>query len=221
MNLLHAVVPAAFALPAWLILAPALVLAVRAVRGPFLARGAAEHAWLGGAVCIALLWMLEIKVGPGPRFGMLGAGLYAIVFGRARGALGLMLALVVHTALAHGAWRNLALNGLLFAFLPAMIAGTLQQRLESTLPHNLFVFIIGNGMFATLLATAVTSVALIETALATGAAPQVADLGSYLAAALLLSWSEAIVSGMLFSALVVFLPAVVLTYRRDLYLPGR
>ena len=38
-------------------------------------------------------------------------------------------------------------------------------------------------------------------------------------AAKLLAWSEAIVSGMLFSALVIFLPSIVLTYRRDLYLP--
>jgi uncharacterized membrane protein len=80
---------------------------------------------------------------------------------------------------------------------------------------------IGNGMFTSLAATALTSVALMATAVGAGAAPLAADLGYYISAALLLAWGESIVSGMLFSALVIFLPAVVLTYRRDLYLPVR
>jgi uncharacterized membrane protein len=42
-------------------------------------------------------------------------------------------------------------------------------------------------------------------------------LGTYVGATLLLAWSEAIVSGMLLSALVVFRPDVVLTYREELY----
>ena len=39
--------------------------------------------------------------------------------------------------------------------------------------------------------------------------------------ALLLAWGEALASGMLFSALVIFSPHLVLTYRQDLYLPPR
>jgi uncharacterized membrane protein len=217
-NLLHVDVHPGIALLAWLILAPALVLAVRASRGGFFAHEFVKDAWLGGAVCVALLWTFEVKVGAGPRFGMLGSGLYALVFGRSRGMLGLMLALVTHTALDHGSWLNLGVNGVLFAVLPTMIASTLQQRIEAALPHNLFVFMIGNGMFVTLIATAVTSLALISIALGTGASAPVVDVGEYLGAALLLAWSEAIVSGMLLSALVVFLPGVVLTYRADLYL---
>jgi uncharacterized membrane protein len=220
-NLLHTAVDAGTALLAWVILAPALWLALRAARGRFFPGAFVENAWLGGAVCVALLWLFEVKVGNGPRFGMLGCGLYALVFGRSRGMLGLMLALILHTALNHGAWRNLGLNGVLFAVLPAMIAGTVQQCIELRLPRNLFVFIIGNGMFATLAATVVTSLLLMATALVTGASPPVAVLGDYVGAAMLLAWSESIVSGMLFSALVIFLPAIVLTYQRDRYLPAR
>jgi len=216
-NLLHIGVGAPLALLGWILLLPVLRGAWRARRGGVLELGLAEDAWLGGAVGIALLWTLEIKVGGGPRFGMLGAALYVLVFGRARGLLGLVLALLVHTALDHGSWRNLGLNGLLFAVLPAYLTAALQRRIETHLPHNPFVFMIGNGMFTTLAATAVTSLALIATALAAGAAPPVADLGAYLGAALLLAWSEAIVSGMLLSALVVFQPALVHTYRAELY----
>jgi len=47
------------------------------------------------------------------------------------------------------------------------------------------------------------------------------QLGDHLAYSLLLAWGEALLSGMLFSALVVFLPQAVLTYRQDVYLPPR
>jgi uncharacterized membrane protein len=221
MNLLHYRASVWLVLLGWLVFAPALLLTLRGVRRRFVERGLVEHAWLGGAVCVALLWMFEVRVGNGPAFGMLGCGLYALVFGRDRAILGLTLALVLHTALNDGAWANLGLNGVLFALVPALIAGTLQRRIEAHLPHNLFVFIIGNGMFATLVATAVTSLALIGASLAGGASHAVADLGEYVGAAMLLAWSEAIVSGMLFSALVIFLPAVVLTFHEDIYLPRR
>jgi uncharacterized membrane protein len=220
-NLLHVNVHPGIAMLGWALLMPALVLAVRASRRGFFGHDIVKDAWFGGAVLVALLWTFEVKVGVGPRFGMLGCGLFALVFGRSRGILGLMLALILHTALNHGSWRNLGLNGILFAVLPTMIASVLQRRIEATLPHNLFVFMIGNGMFVTLIATSVTSLALMATALGTGVSAPVADLGEFLGAALLLAWSESIVSGMLLSALVVFLPIVVLTYRADIYLARR
>ncbi|HEX7156466.1 MAG TPA: energy-coupling factor ABC transporter permease [Burkholderiaceae bacterium] len=221
MNLLHSQASIGLVWLGWLLFAPALLWVLRGVRRHIAERGLVEHAWLGGAVCVALLWMLEVRIGNGPGFGMLGCGLYALVFGRDRAILGLTLALVLHTALNDGAWANLGLNGVLFAMVPALIAGAVQRRIETYLPHNVFVFIIGNGMFATLAATVVTSLALIGVSLAGGASHAVADLGEYVGAAMLLAWSEAIVSGMLFSALVIFLPAVVLTFRQDVYLPRR
>jgi uncharacterized membrane protein len=46
-------------------------------------------------------------------------------------------------------------------------------------------------------------------------------VADHVAYSLLLAWGEAILSGMLFSALVLFTPQLVLTYRQDLYLPRR
>jgi len=221
LDLLYTDVPLALALLGWALLLPALAVALHAVRDGFLKGSAAEHAWLGGAAAVALLWIFQVRVGDGPSFGLLGCALYAMLFGRARGMLGLTLALIMHTALHDGAWLNLGINGMLFAVLPALVVGQMLRTIEAALPHSVFIFMIGNGMFTSLAATALTSVALMATAVGAGAAPLAADLGDYISAALLLAWGESIVSGMLFSALVIFLPAVVLTYRRDLYLPVR
>lgn len=222
MNLLNAQVSLELALLGWALFLPAILLSLRQVWRSFLPEGSQQHAWLAGLVVIAFLWTLQVKTGDGIAFGMLGAALYALLFGRARAILGLFAALVLHNALADANWLNLGLNGLLFAVLPALIAGALQRALERWLPTNVFVFIIGNGMFVTLAATAVTGVALLLLSMSTTASAAAAfHLGDYVGITLMMAWGEAVVSGMIFSSLVIFRPSVVLTYSEDRYLPRR
>ncbi len=217
MNLQHDAVPWPLAAAGWALLAPAVRGALRSVRGAFLRPGIVEHAWLGGAVAVSMLWMLQVRVGGSAALGMLGSALFALVFGYSRALLGLLLALVLHTALAGGPWPNLGLNGVLLAVLPSAAATMLRRQIETRLPRNPFVFMIGNGMFATLAATALTRLALIGASMLAWPPHAPVTLGTYVTATMLLTWSEAIVSGMLLSALVVFLPEVVLTYREELY----
>lgn len=218
MSLLHADAPWGLAAFGWLLAIAAIAQAVREVRHGFLPVGMAQHGWLAAIVTIALLWALHVRSPVGLDFGLLGSALFALVFGRARAVLGLMAALLLYTALDGGSWFNIGINGLVLAVIPAWLASTLQRQIELRLPRNLFVFIIGNGMFVTLTATACTSVLILTLAIAeSSAAPRM--LGDHLAYSLLLAWGEALLSGMLFSALVVFTPQAVLTYRQDLYLP--
>lgn len=217
MNLVRDDAPLWLALAGWLALALAVAPALAAVRRGFIPRGIAEHAWLGGAVALSMLWRLHVDVAGAPAFGMLGAALYALVFGCARGLLGLLLALVLHVALNGGSWLNFGLNGLLMAALPAAGVTLLRERIERHLPADPFVFMIGNGMFATLFATATTHLAIDGACLLARPYRGDVSVGDYLLATLLMSWSEAIVSGMLLSALVVFLPQVVLTFRPERY----
>jgi len=217
MNLLHQDAPTWLALVGWLALVPAVGLALWSVRHSFIPRGSAEHAWLGGAVAMSMLWRLQVDVGGAPAFGMIGAALYALMFGCARGLLGLLLALVLHVALNGGSWLNLGLNGVLLAALPSALVTLLRQQIDRRLPANPFVFMIGNGLFATLLATAVTHAAILGADLLAQPYRGAVSLGDYVAATLLMAWSEALVSGMLLSALVVFLPQVVLTFRAERY----
>ncbi len=218
MSLLHADAPWGLAALGWLFAIAAIAQAVREVRHGFLPAGMAQHGWLAAIVTVALLWALHVRSPIGLDFGLLGSALFALVFGRARAILGLMAALLLYTALDGGSWFNIGINGLVLAVIPAWIASTLQRQIELRLPRNLFVFIIGNGMFVTLFVTACTSVLILTLAIAeSSAAPRM--LGDHLAYSLLLAWGEALLSGMLFSALVVFTPQAVLTYRQDLYLP--
>jgi uncharacterized membrane protein len=221
MALLHMAVGIEVALLGALLFAPILTWAIVAVRGRFLPDGAAQHAWLAGIVCVAFLWSLPVGSAQGTQFGLLGVALFSLLFGRARAVLGLVAALALHAAFTGGAWSNLGVNGLLFAAFPAWMATALQRRIEAMLPKNLFVFIIGNGLFVVLATTAAASVAQLLVAAAFAAPAAKAQLGDAVGYALLLAWGEALASGMIFSALVIFRPNVVLTYRQDLYLPRR
>ncbi len=218
MSLLSAPIPTAWALLGWLALAPAaLVVFLRRQQRPAL-HGAQQHLWLGGAVVLALLWSLQARMPAAAAFGLFGATLYALLFGRHWAQIGLLAALTLQTMLGAGNWASFGLNAMLLAFLPPLLAGALQRQVEVRLPKNIFVFIIGNGMFVTLLVTAATGALFVARAWLLGAAAADPDQIAY---ALLLAWGESLASGMLFSALVIFLPDLVLTYRRDAYLPPR
>jgi uncharacterized membrane protein len=220
MNLLHEPAPFALMILGWLITAPALALSLIAVRRQFLPSSRLQHAWLAAIVTTSFLWELRVHSPVGLDFGLLGGALFALVFGGARATLGLLAALALHTLLTGGPWLNFGLNGTLLAVVPAWTASTLQRVIERWLPKNLFVFIVGNGLFVTLVTTALASALMLAVAAVLVHAPD-GELGEHLAYSMLLAWGEALASGMVFSALVVFLPQSVLTYRQDVYLPPR
>ncbi len=218
MNLLHSAIPIQWAVAGWLVLLPLVVRALRSARSAAALQGGQQHLWLAGVVFLAWMWSLQVRTADGAAFGLLGAAFYALVFGRHWARLGLLAAVALHTLLADGSWLNFGANGLLLAFVPTAMAGCLQRQIERRLPKNVFVFIIGNGLFVTLAVTVVTSVLLLVVGWLMTPAAAAADPLAYM---LLLAWGEALASGMLFSALVIFGPHLVLTYRQDLYLPPR
>lgn len=221
----HMHLPIVWAVSGWAVL---LALATHAfvrtlhpaVRRAFLPQSIQQHAWLAGIVCLGVLWSLQIKTGAGLHLSMIGVSLYALVFGYARALLGAAVALIGQAALSDGMWPDLGMTGVLVAALPAAIASTLQQVLRARLPRHLFVFIIGNGLFATLIASGCASVAYLALQFAASSA-EIANAAEMIGYALLLAWGEALASGMVFSSLVIFLPQVVMTYRQDDYLPRR
>ena len=218
MNLLHSAVSIEWAVFGWLALLPLAMRALHRARAGAALQGPQQHLWLAGVVFLAWLWTLHVRTADGAAFGLLGAALYALVFGHHWARLGLLAAVALHTLLADGSWANFGVTGLLLAVVPTALAQALQRQVERRLPKNVFVFIIGNGMFVTLAVTAATSVLLLSAGWLMTPAAAVEDQLAY---ALLLAWGEALASGMLFSALVIFGPHLVLTYRQDLYLPPR
>jgi len=218
MYLLQAALPPQWAILAWILLLPLAIHSATKVRSGAALHGAQQHLWLAGVVLLAWLWTLQVRVAGGAAFGLLGVAFYSLIFGCHWARLGLLLAVALHTVLGGGNWLNFGINGLLLAAVPTLLASVLQRQIEQRLPKNVFIFMIGHGMFVTLAVTVATSTLLVAASWLLRPGP--ADLDQ-LAYALLLAWGEALASGMLFSALVIFGPHLVMTYRQDLYLPPR
>jgi uncharacterized membrane protein len=218
MYLLHASFPHYWAILAWVLLLPLAAPALMRLRSGGALRGAQQHLWLAGVVLLAWLWTLQARAAGGAAFGLLGVAFYSLLFGCRWARLGLLAAVALHTVLGGGSWLNFGVNGLLLAVVPTSLASVLQRQLELRLPKNVFIFMIGHGMFVTLAVTVATSALLVVVSWLLRSGPADFDQLAY---ALLLAWGEALTSGMLFSALVIFGPHLVLTYRQDLYLPPR
>jgi len=200
----------------WLLLAAQLFACQRRPPRDAPLHGMQQHLWFAGAVLIGWSWTMQAQQATGVEFGLLGVALYSLIFGRFWASFGLLADLALHTGLGGGDWSRFGINGLLLVSLPTLLTAALQRQIAVRLPKNLFVFIIGNGLFVTLAVTAATSVTIV---LLGGLLQPAAARAEQLAFALLLAWGEALASGMLFSALVVFVPQLVRTYRQDLYLP--
>jgi uncharacterized membrane protein len=209
-----------WALAAWVVGAAARRTLGAATRAQFLPQALQQHAWLAGIVALGVLWSLQIRIVNGVHLSMVGVPLYALLVGRDRAIIGAFIALVGLTALTDRVWADVGVTTLVSIALPAWTVSLAQTQISRRLPHNVFIFMIGNGMFATLVSAAAANVASLLLQIMTAAASvQIAD--DLIGYGLMLAWGEALATGMAFSALVIYRPGAVMTYSQDEYLPRR
>lgn len=196
---------------------PALALAL-ALR-PWRAVGAAgpPWPWLACWTALPLLWGADRLAAVPLVQPLSGAPLLVLLAGWPLAVPALAVAAAVTMAAAHLDWVD-ALHRLVWlGVVPATLALALGAALRRWAPRHLFVFILGRGFFATLLAAAAAGALSLE---ATGAPPgsEVADvlLGRWLAAS-----GEAVLTGMLVAIFVAFRPQWLATYSDRLYLPAK
>ncbi|RZT42387.1 hypothetical protein [Cupriavidus agavae] len=187
-----------------------------------------QHAWLGSLVLLTLLWSARATVGHDVVIQLTGATLAVTMFGLPLALISLALANVVSLLglayLSGQAWPDigwvaLAPRFIWMAAVPALVTAALQAVLRRRLPRHLFVFILGHGYFAALLASMVAGglrVAwLVQTSAPGGAGLSVADR---LTGVVIMAFGDAFLTGMLVAIFVVFRPHWVLTFNGREYL---
>lgn len=182
-----------------------------------LARSLPPWPWLAWAAVLPLLWSAD-RLGampaaqplPGACLLMLLAGwpLATLAFAPVAAATAWLAGLSPAEAVQRMLWLGV---------LPASVALALGAAIRRWLPRHLFVYILGRGFIATVLAN-----------MAAGAAqaavqPPAAGLAfeDLLLARWLASWGDAIVTGMIVAIFVAFRPQWLATYADRLYLPPR
>lgn len=202
----------------WLLFLPLLVLSVW--RSPWRLLGDSAHlnVWLGCIVTLTLLWSLQAGVKPGLSLHLLGASVLTLAFGPWLAFLALCLVLAGVTLNGAAGWEGYAANALLMCGVGSLAAHAVLRFSERCLPRHFFVYIFANGFFgAAISVAAVGSVASLLFALSgTYAADYL--LTEYLPYILLLSFSEAWLSGMVLTLFVVYRPDWVATFEDAHYL---
>jgi uncharacterized membrane protein len=179
------------------------------------------HLWLGTCVALMLLWSIKTGIKPGLNFHLLGATVFTLMFGPYLAMLGLSVVLLGVTAFGLSGWGSFSANGLLMGALPVSVSYLVFRLADARLPHHLFVYIFVNAFVGAALAMALTGLA--ATGLLAVAGVYTLDYLSsqYLPYFLLMGWSEALLSGMLITLLVVYCPQWVGTFDDARYLRNK
>jgi uncharacterized membrane protein len=221
MNFPDALFPDTWQFAAFCIFVPVLLWCIATAPWRRLAESSQSNLWLGTIVLLALVWSMKAGVKPGLNMHLLGATMFALMFGRELALIGLALVLAAVTFNLnlqgqHG-WQSFGLNALVLAVVPTLLADLIRRTVERHLPHNLFVYIFVSAFFgAALAALASGFFATMLLALA-GVYPLPLLFDEYFPYYLLLGFSEAWLNGAMVTMMVIYMPHWVGTFDDKLY----
>lgn len=218
MNYPDGLFPAEWQMLAWLPLAACLLWAARTAPWRRLGDSLQSNAWLGAVVSLALLWSLRAGVQPGLSLHLVGAMAFVLMFGLPLAVLGLTLVVAAVTLNGAAGWQAFALNALVMAVFPAAVACGVRRAVERWLPQHFFVYVFVTAFLGAALTVSCTGVAATLLLQAAGVYPAETLYGQYLPYILLLSFSEAWLTGALVTVMVVYQPRWVATFDDARYL---
>ena len=179
--------------------------------------------WFGTLVCLTLVWSMKAGIKPGLNLHLLGATTLTLMFGRHMALVGLSVVLAAVTANLQikgtEAWQSYALNALVLAVFPVLLADAIRRFVERALPANFFIYVVVAAFFGA--ALTVTGAGLLSCALLwlAGVYPAATLVEDYFAYFILLGFSEAWMNGAAITLMVVYAPRWVGSFddRRYLY----
>ncbi|WP_306604175.1 energy-coupling factor ABC transporter permease [Azonexus sp.] len=180
-----------------------------------------SNVWFGMVVVLILLWSLKAGVKPGLSLHLLGANLFTLVFGPHLAFVGLCLVLFGITLNGAAGYFSYATNAILLAGVGVFLSHQLFRLLSGALPKHFFVYIFVNGFLGA--ALAMVGVGIVSTIVLALAGAYAWDylIEEYFPYYFLLAFSEAWLSGMVVTLLVVYRPQWVGTFDDNSYLSGK
>lgn len=222
MNLPDGLLPASLL---WLFnLALVLLLGVAVWRAPwrlFLAVGSRQHLFLAACLLLVLLWGMRAEIGPGLSIHFLGMAAFSLMFGWSLALLGGALVTAGYSFLGQAGWTALGVNTLVTAAVPVLVAHGLLIFSRRHMAPNFFVYIFIPGFFGAalgVLASALLAAGLLVQAGVYDLTHLVHDYLPYLPLVML---PEAVLNGMILTALVALKPEWVATFDDDFYIRNR
>ncbi|WP_104203562.1 energy-coupling factor ABC transporter permease [Billgrantia saliphila] len=210
----------------WLLIAGGLisliVLALALLQRPWrelLEDRGLQHRWLAATVVAMLLWQLRAQSVDWLTLHLMFTALLTLLF---KAPLALVTNLLVNLSLAllgRADWTLLGINIVITGVIPVVIMVLIWRLVDRYLPDNVMIFLFLCGFFGSALATLGTGLAGIGLVLLGATDPEAVRLArDYLMFLPLLMPSEAFITGMLLSCLMIYHPDWVATFDSHRYI---
>lgn len=210
----------------WLLVIASLiafaVLALALLQRPWralLADSALQHRWLAASVAVLLMWQLRAQAVDWLTLHLMFTALLVLVFKAPLALLSLLLINLAMVVTGRVAWPLLGVNLLVTGVMPALTMVIIWRLVDRFLPDNLMVFLFVCGFFGAALTSLAAGLAAVGLMLL-GASDayalyQALEYARFLP---LLMPSEAFITGMLMSILLVYHPHWVATFNDHRYI---
>ena len=212
------VVPTLLLLPAWLLAAGALWLALRRAEYARLKDFEAQAVYAGVLLLAVAARLARVEIAPGLDLHLAGASLAALMFGWRFAVLLQAAAVAIVALLSSRWWLHPALDFLLTGLLPILVTTWLLDVAQRRLPLHLFVYLLGNAFFGAGLAMAASQVGKLAIlwSLAIHPLPVLAE--NFLLTLPAMMFPEGFATGGLITLLVAYRPHWVATFHDFSYL---
>ncbi|WP_445157848.1 energy-coupling factor ABC transporter permease [Halomonas sp. E14] len=178
-----------------------------------------QHRWLAATLIVVLLWQLRAQSVEWLTLHLMLTALLTLLFKAPLALLTNLAANLALVALGKAEWQLLGVNVLLTGVIPVTIVVSVWRLVDRYLPDNLMVFLFLCGFFGAALATLGTGLAGVALIMLGATDPEAIHLArEYMLFLPLLMPSEAFLTGMLLSCLMVYHPSWVATFDRHRYI---
>ncbi|MCC4286801.1 MULTISPECIES: energy-coupling factor ABC transporter permease [Halomonadaceae] len=186
---------------------------------PLLEDTALQHRWMAATLAVMLMWQLRAQAVDWLTLHLVFTVLMTLVFKMPLALISNVMVNVAMVAIGRNDWSLMGANVLVTGIVPATVTGFVWRIVDRRLPDNLMVFLFACGFFGTALATLGGGLSTVALIIVAGTDPEAVYLAQEYARFLpLLMPSEAFITGMLLSILLVYHPSWVATFNDHRYI---
>jgi uncharacterized membrane protein len=217
MNLPYPLLPEWLYWLAWALWLPAIAWALFRADWKFLLQGSHSHVWAATLVVLALMWSLKAGVRPGLELHLTGAMLLTLLSGAPLAFLGLNIVLAAVSINQGMAWPAFAINALMTAGIGIAISQGIHLLVNRLFRPHFFITVFLKAFFGAGIAVFCIGLAFCLLYALCGIYTWHYLSGEYLPYYLLLGFSEAWLTGIVFTLLMVYYPGTIATFDDAIY----
>lgn len=186
---------------------------------PLIDNTALQHRWLAATLAVVLMWQLRAQAVDWLTLHLVFTVLMTIVFKAPLALLSNVMINLAMVSIGRNEWPMLGANVLVTGIVPALTTVLIWRFVDRKLPDNFMIFLFACGFFGSALATLAGGLVAVGMIVVAGTEPEAVYLAQEYARFLpLLMPSEAFITGMLLSILLVYHPDWVATFNDHRYI---